>query len=212
MPVQGGVSVVGMIIETFEQYSDEWWASRVGIPTSSCFGKIIAPKTMKPSKQAEKYLYTLAGERITGIKADTYQSAAMERGLLVEEEARAMLELVMDVEISQVGLIYPDEEKKYSCSPDGITPTEGLEIKCPDISTHVEYLLDGIIPTKYIPQVQGSMFITGFFHWVFCSYYPGLPPLIIKVKRDDEFCAALKVELDDFCERLDEVESKLRSL
>jgi hypothetical protein len=58
-----------MVIETFEQYSDEWWAARVGIPTASCFGKIITPKTMQPSKQAEKYIYTLAGERIVGSKA-----------------------------------------------------------------------------------------------------------------------------------------------
>ncbi len=200
-----------MIIEEFEQYSEEWWSARAGIPTASCFGKIITPKTMKPSAQAEKYLYTLAGERITGTKTDTYQSAAMERGLVVEEEARDLFQMIMDVEVKQVGLIYPDERKLYSCSPDGLFKI-GLEIKCPIISTHVSYLLAGAIPTDYIPQVQGSMLITGFSHWWFMSYYPLLPPLILKVPRDDKFCAALYVELQDFCERLDEIEAELRRL
>jgi hypothetical protein len=201
-----------MVIETFEQYSDEWWAARVGIPTASCFGQIITPKTMQPSKQAERYLYTLAGERIVGRKAETYQTAAMERGLLMEEKARSMLEMVLDAEISQVGLVYPDDKKRYSCSPDGMMVTAGVEIKCPNLSTHVGYLLNGNLPVEYIPQVQGSMLVTGFYHWLFCSYYPGISPLIIYVERDDKFCAKLKIELDDFCERLDEVEIKLKDM
>lgn len=201
-----------MIVETFEQYSPEWWAARVGRPSASCFGKIITPKTMKPSAQAEKYLYTLAGERIAGAKEETYQNAAMERGIIMEEEARNMFEMVQDVEVNQVGMIYPDEAKMYSCSPDGLMEEAGLEIKCPLISTHVAYLLAGEVPIEYVPQVQGAMLISGLPHWFFMSYYPGLPPLILKVKRDDTFCAALMVELEAFCKRLDNVEAQLRSL
>lgn len=201
-----------MIVETFDQYSDEWWAARVGRPSASCFDKLITPTTMKPSKQAEKYLYTLAGERLAGVKEQTYQNAAMERGMQMEEEARNAFELIMDMEVNQVGIVYPDEQKQYSCSPDGLMEKAGLEIKCPLISTHVSYLLAGKLPVDYIPQVQGSMLISGLAHWFFCSYYPGLPPLILKVARDDKFCAALKIELDGFCKRLDETEAKLREL
>lgn len=208
-----------MLVETFEQYSPEWWAARVGRPSASCFGKIITPKTMKPSSQAEKYLYTLAGERIAGVKEETYQNAAMERGIIMEEEARNMFEMIQDVEVNQVGMIYPDENKMYSCSPDGLMDSPdnlmeeaGLEIKCPLISTHVAYLLAGEVPVEYIPQVQGSMLISGLSHWFFMSYYPGLPPLILKVPRDEKFCATLQAELESFCERLDRVEEQLRGL
>jgi hypothetical protein len=78
--------------------------------------------------------------------------------------------------------------------------------------THVGYLLAGGLPADYIPQVQGSMLITGFMAWNFMSYYPGLPPLMVKVPIDAAFCAKLKVELLDFCEKLDATEAQLRRL
>jgi len=201
-----------MIILDCEQNSPEWFTARAGRPTASCFDQIITPKTGKASTQAQKYLYTLAGERIAGAKAETYTNAWMERGIEIEAEARDLFQMVNDVEVRQVGVVYPDEHKLFSCSPDGLMESEGLEIKCPAMHTHVGYLLAGTLPADYIPQVQGSMLITGFLHWNFVSYYPGLPPLILKVARDDIFCAKLKVALTSFCEELDQVEAKLREM
>jgi len=200
-----------MIILDCIQLSNEWFQSRCGIPTASHFDKIVTSKG-EPSKQAEKYLYQLAGERITGVKEETYQNATMLRGTEMEEEARNLFQMIHDVEVWQVGLVYPDEKKLFSCSPDGLMGDTGLEIKCPLIHTHVGYLLAGKLPTDYIQQVQGSMLITEFKAWYFMSYYPGLPPLIIKVERDMEFLIKLKVELEAFCEELDRVEDKLRRL
>lgn len=200
-----------MITVDCEQYSEEWWAARVGIPTASCFDQIITP-TGKPSTQAKKYLHQLAGERIAGCKTETYQSAAMQRGLEVEEEAWNFFNFVQNETAWQVGLCYPDDKKQYSCSPDGLTETAGLEIKCPLIHTHVEYLLSGTVPTKYIPQIQGSMLVTGFPAWYFLSYYPGLPPLIIKVERDTEYLAKLKVGLEMFIEELEVTTERLRAM
>ncbi len=201
-----------MIILNCEQNSQAWFEARSGHPTASCFDMIITPKTGKPSTQAQKYLYTLAGERLAGAKAESFQSAWMERGIEVEQEARDLFQMVRDVEVKQVGVVYPDDKKLYSCSPDGLLETEGVEIKCPSMAVHVSYLLAGGLPSDYIPQVQGGMLITGFFSWNFLSYYPGLPPLMIKVQRDDAFCAKLKIALQEFCVNLDEVEAKLRKL
>jgi hypothetical protein len=200
-----------MIILDFPQQSPEWFAARCGIPSASCFDKIVTAKG-EPSKQAQSYLYQLAGERITGAKVETYQNAAMQRGNELEAEARQLFSMVRDVEVRQVGICYFDERKSFSCSPDGLMEREGLEIKCPLIHTHVGYLLEGALPMDYFQQVQGSMLVTGFPAWSFMSYYPGLPPLIIRVERDNAFCARLKVALDEFCSRLDEVEKKLREL
>jgi hypothetical protein len=193
------------------QGSPEWFTARAGTPSASCFDQIITTKGA-PSKQAQKYLYQLAGERIAGVKADSYQNAAMQRGLELEAEARQLFEMVKDVEVRQVGICYFDEQKRFSCSPDGLMEMEGLEVKCPLIHTHVGYLLDGKLPTEYFCQVQGSMLVTGFEAWFFESYYPGLPPLIIRVERDYKFTAALKVALDAFCEQLDATEKRLREL
>jgi len=142
------------------QGSIEWWEARVGRPSASCFDKIITTKG-EPSKQAKNYLYELAGERIAGAKPDIYQNAAMLRGLELEAEARAYFELVEDLEVQQTGICYTDD-KRFSCSPDGLFGETGIEIKCPLIHTHVGYLLAGDLPIEYFQQVQGSMLVTGF--------------------------------------------------
>ena len=200
-----------MIALDMPQYSEEWWKARTGVPSASCFDKIITT-TGKPSKQAQAYMHQLAGERIAGAKPDTYQSAAMQRGIELEAEARKLFELVEGVEVQQVGICYFDERKQFACSPDGLILDSGLEIKCPLIHTHVSYLLDGRLPSDYFQQVQGSMLVTGLPTWFFCSYYPGLPPLIIRVERDIPFILMLKTELEKFCKELDAVEKRLRGL
>ena len=198
-----------MIILDCEQMDHEWWQAHVGTPSASNFGKILTP-TGKPSASAKDYMYQLAGEVLTGKKTETYHNAVMQRGIEMEAEARTLYELMFDVEVQQVGLIYPDEQRKYCCSPDGIMDEMGIEIKCPLIHTHVSYLMAGKIPTIYIPQVQGSMLVTGFKRWDFMSYYPGLKPLVVEVKRDDKYCDLLANALDSFNAELEKTVKKLR--
>jgi hypothetical protein len=91
------------------------------------------------------------------------------------------------------------EDVPVGCSPDGFLGDDmGLEIKCPLAHTHVGYLIDGRIPAMYVPQVQGSMWVTGRPRWTFFSYHPDLDPLIVVVQRDEEFHAALEKYLTKF--------------
>jgi len=199
-----------MLIEnSFEQLSPEWFAARAGIPSASNFDKIVTT-TGAPSKQAEKYMYQLAGERLLGTKEESYCNAAMLRGIELEPEARQFYELTLDCEVEQVALVYRDERKLYSCSPDGLLPNGGLEIKCPQLSTHIEYLLNGKLPATYYQQVQGSLFVTGADYWDFLSYYPGVKPFFIRVEPDLKFHAKLEAALEQFCNELDKVTNKLR--
>src|SRR3546814_10510055 len=42
-------------------------------------------------------------------------------------------------------------------SPDGLVGADGLvEIKCPNTATHIETLLGGTVPTKYVVQMHRS--------------------------------------------------------
>jgi predicted phage-related endonuclease len=199
-----------MIISDVVQGSPEWFAERCGIPTCSNFDKLITTKG-EPSKSRTKYMYQLAGERITGQREESYQSAAMQRGVELEAEARSFYELMTGETVQIVGLCYADKKKRYACSPDGLIGEHGgIEIKCPQLSTAVEYLLKGVLPTEYYQQVQGSMAVTGRKWWDFVSYYPGMKPLIVRVERNEEFIKALKVELEIFCQELDEITEKLK--
>ena len=201
-----------MIIIDCEQRGEQWFLERLGKPSSSRFGEIFTP-TGLPSKQAKKYMMELAGERLIGVKPESYQNMNMIRGSEMEGEARQFYEMINNVKVQQIGCCFQDDRKLWVSSPDGVVGDDGLlEIKSPTLSVAVEYLLNQKIPTIYIPQLQGQILTTGR-KWVdFLSYYPGLPPLIIRVPRDDKFCAALKVELESFCEELDRVTDKLREL
>lgn len=200
-----------MIVEHFKQGDDAWFAARAGIPTASCFDQIITTKG-EPSKSAQKYLYKLAGEAITGKAEDSYTNAAMERGKVLEAEARALYEFHTGRAVEQVGIVYSDERKLWACSPDGLMTDRGIEIKCPSMAVHVSYLLGKKLPTDYFQQVHGSMFVTGLDKWDFLSYYPGLPPLMITVEKDEEWCAAFENMIADFCEKLELVKRQIMEM
>ena len=199
-----------MIVENIEQGSEEWFKARAGIPTASNFDKIVTSQGL-PSKQALKYMYKLAGERIIGKKEATHQTEAMTRGIEMEEEARNFYELVTGNKVEQVGFCYPDEDKKFGCSPDGLVGKNGLiEIKCPLLHTMVEYLLENKLPTTYIQQVQGQLLVTGRKWCDFVAYYPDMKPLIIRVNRDEVFISKLQKELKVFNSKLEMVVANLK--
>jgi len=196
-----------MEIINCDQGTEEWFAARCGIPSSSNFDKIVTTKG-EPSKQAEKYGYKLAGEAIAGKAEETYKNSAMERGTILEDEARQLYQIVNDVEVEQVGFC---KLEGFGCSPDGLVGDKGmLEIKCPMMATHVEYLLKGKMPTTYFQQVQGQLLVMGREWCDFMSYYPGIKPFAIRVERDEKFLALLKLELKLFCLNLEETINKIR--
>lgn len=197
-----------MIIIEAEQGSPEWFAARIGIPTASRF-KDIVTMNGAPSTSRKKYLYQLAGERLAGAKEDTYQSAAMARGVELEGEARLLYEMVHGVQVQQVGLCLHDS-RRYGCSPDGLVGTHGLEIKCPSMAVHTQYLDEAKVPAEYHQQVQGSMLVTGLDAWTFMSYHPAIKPLHFMAKRDEPFLTKLQSELERFCDELDALTERLR--
>jgi len=181
-----------MIKLNVEQGSDEWYQARLGIPTSSAFDKIITP-TGKLSASSVDYRNILLAEYLDGPR-ESYSTDAMLRGQELEPEARRLYEFTTGNQVEQVGLVYKDKEKLVSCSPDGLVGDGGIEIKCPLVHTHIGYLLGNELPKKYKQQVQGSLWVTGQKWWDFMSYFPGKPPLIVRVERDEPY-----IELIDKC-------------
>lgn len=200
-----------MITVVMEQGSEEWFKEKLGKPSASIANQIITSQG-KPSKQREGYLYTLAAERVSGQRAESYKNENIQIGNDREQESRDLYALVTGEEIKTVGVIYKDEEKKFLCSPDGIVEklNIGLELKNVLPKTQVKYLLSGKVPTDYIVQIQFSLYITGFERWDFCSYAPGLKPLIVPVARDEALISAIHSELDLFCFELDKITEKIR--
>lgn len=178
-----------MRVHDFEQGTPEWLQARLGIPTASCFSKLIT-SAGKKSTQIDGYLNTLVAESLMGEPAESFQTDWMARGNELEPEARAWYEFQTDSDIQQVGFVTLDDSTA-GASPDGLTDGSGLELKCPKAETHVGYLRSNKLPAAYVPQVQGCMWICERETWDFVSYHPLMPKLLITVQRDDAFIATL---------------------
>lgn len=195
-----------MVVELFPQYSPEWWAARIGIPTASKFSSIIS-STGKKSASWKPYAYKKAAEIETGKIEDTYTSHSMLRGLELEPLARKDYCFITGIDVEEVGTVYPDEKKLWSCSPDGISIKykKGLEIKCPEFSAHKQCCYEKEIPTKYKPQVFGSLWICDEIDsWDFMCYHPDMKSFITTIDRDNEEYKAYVKVLADFLPEVSE--------
>jgi hypothetical protein len=193
-----------------EQGSPEWLQARLGVPSASSYSKLITT-TGKASAQAEAYINQLVAERITGESSFFQVTYPMQRGMDLEPEARVRYEMETGNLVEQVGFLMHDT-LEAGASPDGLVgESGGLEIKCPMPSTHVEYLRDGRLPSKYIQQVQGCLWISGRDWWDFMSYHPKMTPLIIRVYRDEVFIKALELAVIDTVEIIATLTIQFRS-
>jgi len=215
-----------MIYTPCDPGSAEWHKARLGIPTSSCFDRIVTRKGA-PSKAADRYLCTLIAERMLGANIETFESEAMARGKEIEDEALAYFEMQTDIDTSPGGFVTLNDGSA-GCSPDRLIrntrlesgtmdPVEygtvegGLEIKAPTETVQVG-LLCGFedVTWKHRLQVQGSMWVTGAAWWFILAYHPEFPPALVKVERDEKLIEAIAKHVAAFNLRLDDLHKNLQ--
>lgn len=195
-----------MIIYDIEQRSEAWHEARCGRVTGTRFAALMAGESTKTYKDL---LTNMACEIITGRAEETYSNAIMEAGIENEPEARSEYETYMGVEVKQAGFIIPDEGSKYhqwiGISPDGLLPDNGMiEIKCPLMRTHFEYIEAGKIPSEYRHQVQGQLFVTGLDYCDFISYAEGMKLFVIRVFPGLELFNEFELRLDKLIDQVTE--------
>jgi hypothetical protein len=190
------------------QGSEQWHTARAGIPTASMFSTVLAKgKGGGESVTRRKYLLTLIGERLTGRTEESYSNIHIERGKTMEEEARDLYAMVNDVEPQRVGFMRRGDA---GCSPDSLLGADGLlEIKTKIPHLQIECLLSNRLPPEHVAQCQGQLWISGRQWLHFASYWPGLPLFVIRVERDENYIARLKVEVDCFLEELQAIKNQV---
>ena len=192
-----------------EQRSPEWFAVRRGIPTATSFDRIITPKTGKAASAQDEYIDELISDRLAveWPPATSFTSDAMMKGIVTEGDARRWYAWDRNCDVEQVGFCLSDCGR-YGGSPDGLMPGGGLEIKVPNLKTHIGYIRNGCLPSKHICQVHGNMFINQVDWWDFLSYNTdNAPQFVLRVHRD-KFTDELGREVVKFCDRLDEEYAK----
>lgn len=186
-----------------EQGSHDWLMLRLGIPTSSCFEKIVTP-TGKLSAQARQYAIYLITEKLLNRSLESLPTLEwVGRGKELEPTAAKMYEFENEVSTKKVGFITTDDGR-IGCSPDRLIPSlnAGLEIKCPAPWTHMGYLIDGF-GKDYVPQVQGQLYVAEFDFVDRYSFHPDMPPVLVRTYRDEAYIKTLAAALDEFCDMKD---------
>jgi len=155
-----------------EQRTDEWFKERLGHVTASKIKDVLAKKG---TATRGNYLMQLVSERLTGQREETFVSAAMKRGIEVEDKARMAYESIYGF-VEKTGFHKHKKIKWFGASPDGLIGEDGvLQIKCPNTATHLEYIRTDKIPMQYMLQMTAQISCTGRKWAHFVSFDDRLP-------------------------------------
>lgn len=200
-----------------EQGTPEWHAQRLGKLTASKMADALARTKTGWGASRANLMAGLVAERLTGISQVTYTNAAMQWGVDTEPQAKAAYEFKCDVDIAPSGFVDHPQIEMSGASPDGYVGKDGLiEIKCPNIATHIDTLLGAEIDGRYVKQMQWQLACTGRVWCDFTSFDPRLPPEmqlhIRRVHRDDELIAEMEREGLVFLEEVDARVQRLQTI
>lgn len=198
------------------QGSDEWRAARCGKVTASRIADVVAKTKSGWGASRVNYAAELIAERLTGAPAESYVNAAMQWGTDHEAEARMAYEWHADTEVQEVAIVPHPSIPMSAASPDGLVGDDGLvEIKCPSTATHIDTLMDGKVPDKYVLQMQWQMACTGRKWCDFVSFDPRMPEsmklFIKRIERDDKRIGELERDVELFLREIDTKVNALRS-
>lgn len=199
-----------------EQRTDEWLALRCGRITGTAFTDVMNfTKDGKPGAGRKNLIARLAVEAMTKAQSETYQNAAMRRGIELEPEARLAYESETGYLVDQEAFIVHPDHDFIGVSPDGLIDDDGMvEIKCPEsMHKHLDALLNGGHAVEYRWQVMGQLWVAKREWNDVASYDPRFPErkrlAIKRVHRDDKAikelereCLAVWAEVQETIEKL----------
>lgn len=183
------------------QGSPEWHQLRVGKATASKIADIMA---QGQGKMRAAYARQLVAERLTGLPTTGFKSASMERGNEVEAAAREAYEYHTGLFVEQVAFVDHPTIEMSGASPDGLVGLDGgVEIKCPDSTTHIDTLQGASIDGGYLKQIHWNMACTGRQWWDYVSFDPRMKDasmrlFIKRVARDDDLIGHIERAVKDF--------------
>lgn len=194
------------------QGSPEWFTERCGKVTASRIADVLAKgRGGEESASRKNYRAELVCERLTGKKTEGFTTKAMADGVDREPIARALYESKYAVFVDEVGFVPHPSISMSGASPDGLVGDDGaIEIKSPQMATHIDYFKAGVPVSKYIPQMAWQMACTGR-KWVdFISFNPEFPDylqlFVVRYHRDDDYIRQVESQVKLF---LDEVSNEV---
>lgn len=190
------------------QGDEDWRKARCGIPTASEFKKVLTKAKTPGAGVRFNYLMEKLGERLTGVPTENYWSSVhADRGHQTEEDARQLYSMLLpDAELIPSGFI---RNGLRGCSADSLIGTNGvLEIKTKLPALHIPLLLYGKIPDEHYAQFEGLLLVSEREYCDLMAHWPGLPPYVKRIYRDEQYLKMLDGELKRFTDELLELEAR----
>jgi putative phage-type endonuclease len=188
-----------------QQRTPEWYAQRLGKATASRISDVVARTKTGWSALRVNYAADIIAERMTGRPCANYVSAPMQWGIDHEDEARLVYADRCGQIVQAAGFLDHPEVAWSGASPDGYVDSDGLvEIKCPNIATHLDRLLSepGQIDGAHVLQMQWQMACTGRSWCDYVSFDPRLPESmqlhVERVFRDTSQIIELETQVTRF--------------
>lgn len=191
-----------------------WFSDRCGFLTASRMKDVLARlKNGDPAKARRDYLIELIAERMTGDTMRHYVSPAMQHGIDTEPYALEAYQDYSKVLVTQCGFLKHANIEYFGASPDGLIRDDGLiEIKCPTTTTHIEWMIAGVVPEEHKPQMLAQMACTGREWCEFVSYDPRIKDekRRLFVRRFEPTIQDIEMIEEAAIQFLDEVETAFR--
>ena len=207
-----------IIHRNIEQGSPEWFAVKLGKPSTSNFHRMMSNKvgTTYMGDTAKTYALELALERITGEITKIPMTEWMKRGIKLEPEAR---QHYMDNTFRNVEEIGGIENFGCYCSTDGLVVDKLndrlVEIKCHKGTIHYKHLMK---PTTFLNhhkwQLQGELWISERRVVDLYGYHPKFTEntmaIEMEVERNEEMIGALQIRKKKFLTLVDKIEKSIK--
>jgi hypothetical protein len=201
------------------QLSADWFEEHLGRVTASGAGNILNfLRSGESGADRRNYLAQKVAEKLSGCAVtDGYVSPEMLWGIEHEGDARRAYSLEESVFVEQVGFVIADDER-FGCSPDGFVGDKGIVgFKCPKTSTHIKWMLEGVIPLEHLPQARFELFVCRDRQWFdFVSFDPRLPKRYrmfqIRLMREDAMVPEMGAAADAFMDDMDAMIAKLEEI
>lgn len=155
----------------------EWLQARIGKLTASRMKDAMDfLKNGQQSEARKRYMMELVAERMTDIVVPHVVTPAMEHGLTQEPHAKhAYMQATGHTIQNGVFVDHPMIEW-LGCTPDSFVDPDGLaEFKCPTTTTHIKWIMAGVVPEEHKPQMAVQLLCTRRKWCDFASYDPRMP-------------------------------------
>lgn len=195
------------MIHKVDQGSQAWLDLKKGRITGTRLKQVMG-------KDSGKLLCELIAEKYESI--ESYQSPEMSDGVLKESWAIDAYQEKTGQIVREIGFITKGED--LGLSPDGlIGEKKAIEVKCPSLTKHIEYLLlakNNKIPVEYKWQVTHYFVVIDELEELdFVSHHPKFPTelSIVTVKRSEieEDIKEAKAKIETFLKKYNQAIAEL---